>query len=294
VGFIVTAVMYARWREWHGGWCYGPRFFGESMPILALLFAYAYAALRPNWTRAAARGLVALSVAIHLLGVYTYGGEYSAWHGRNIRQGRRPRPLCDARHAIEAHLHCAWRHLSGARTATATTTRIFMRTPTLTRRTFTTTAASALALTAVSAARVYGANDKIRLGFIGVGNRGSQLLDAFVQLPDIQVAAVCDIFKPYLDRADKRFAGKATTYTDFRKLIESKEIDAVVVATPDHWHALQTIAACRAGKDVYCEKPAVDHDSRRPAHGRSGPRNRTNCAGRYASAIVAIVCEARE
>ena len=123
----------------------------------------------------------------------------------------------------------------------------------VTRRTF--SAASALALTAAAASRVLGANEKTRLGFIGVGNRGSQLLDAFTQLNDIQVAAVCDIYKPYLDRADQRFAGKAATFTDFRKLIDSKEIDAVVVATPDHWHAIQTVTACRAGKDVYCEKP---------------------------------------
>src|SRR5712692_4616403 len=125
---------------------------------------------------------------------------------------------------------------------------------TMTRRDFTTTA-SALALTAASATRVYGANEKVRMGFIGVGNRGSQILDAFVQLNDIQVAAVCDIYKPYLDRANKRFEGKSATYTDFRKLIESKEIDAVVIATPDHWHAIQTIMACRHEKDVYCEKP---------------------------------------
>src|SRR5207249_4693826 len=89
----------------------------------------------------------------------------------------------------------------------------------------------------------------------GVGNRGSQLLDAFDKLNDIQVAAVCDIYGPYLDRADKRYGGKAETHSDFRKLIDSREIDAVVVATPDHWHAIQTISACQAGKDVYCEKP---------------------------------------
>ena len=124
----------------------------------------------------------------------------------------------------------------------------------ITRRTFT-AAASALALTAASARRVLGANERVRLGFIGVGNRGSQLLDAFDKLADIQVAAVCDIYKPYLDRTDKRYEGKAATYSDFRKLIDAKDLDAIVVATPDHWHALQTIAACQAGKDVYCEKP---------------------------------------
>jgi predicted dehydrogenase len=124
----------------------------------------------------------------------------------------------------------------------------------ISRRTFN-SSASALALTAASAGRVLGANERVRMGFIGVGNRGSQLLDAFDKLNDIQVAAVCDIYKPYLDRTDKRYAGKAATFTDFRKLIDSNEIDAVAIATPDHWHAIQTIAACQAGKDVYCEKP---------------------------------------
>lgn len=116
-------------------------------------------------------------------------------------------------------------------------------------------AASGLALTAASARRVFGASEHVRLGFIGVGNRGSQLLDAFDKLSDVQVAALCDIYRPYLDRADKRYGGKAATFSDFRKVIESKDIDAVVIATPDHWHAIQTISACQAGKDVYCEKP---------------------------------------
>ena len=114
-GFAVTALLYARWREWHGGWSYGPRFFGESMSILALLFAYAFDVLRAAWSRSLARGLVALSVAIHLLGLYTYGGEYAAWHDRHIEHGD-GRGLFAVRDTqIEAHLTCAWRHLSGAR-----------------------------------------------------------------------------------------------------------------------------------------------------------------------------------
>lgn len=139
-----------------------------------------------------------------------------------------------------------------------------MRKPTMSRRTFTTTA-SALALSAAASRQVLGANERVRLGFIGVGNRGSQLLDAFDKLEDIQVAAVCDVFKPYLDRADKRYSGQAKRYDDFQKLIESKDVDAVVIATPDHWHAIQTIQACKAGKDVYCEKPLsiTIHEGRR-------------------------------
>lgn len=124
----------------------------------------------------------------------------------------------------------------------------------VTRRTFTATA-SALALTAASARRVHGANNRTRLGFIGVGNRGTQLLDAFLTLDDIQVSAICDVYKPYLARASKKLEGKAGEYSDFRKLIESKDLDAVVIATPDHWHAVQTIMACKYEKDVYVEKP---------------------------------------
>src|SRR5262245_7526381 len=121
------------------------------------------------------------------------------------------------------------------------------------RRTFTATA-SAMALSAASARRVLGANERVRLGFIGVGNRGSQLLDAFAQVKDATITAGCDVFKPYVERFAKRFP-EAATFSDFRKLIETKELEGIVIATPDHWHAIQTIMACKAGKDVYCEKP---------------------------------------
>jgi predicted dehydrogenase len=125
---------------------------------------------------------------------------------------------------------------------------------TINRRTFN-AAASALALSAASARRVLGANERVRLGFIGVGNRGSQLLDSFVKVKEAEVAAGCDVFKPYMERFNKRFEGKPTAYDDFRKLIDSKDLDAVAIATPDHWHAIMTTMACRAGKDVYVEKP---------------------------------------
>ncbi len=126
----------------------------------------------------------------------------------------------------------------------------------MTRRTFTRTAAGALsALSAASVSRALGANERVRLGFIGVGNRGDQLLDAFLTHSDCEVAALCDVYEPYLPAARKKAGGKADTYHDFRKLIERKDLDAIVIATPDHWHALQFVQACRAGKDVYCEKP---------------------------------------
>jgi predicted dehydrogenase len=121
---------------------------------------------------------------------------------------------------------------------------------------------------------VIGANDKIRMGFIGVGNRGSQLLALFMKEPACEIAALCDIYKPYLlrDRPSvdprylksmpgqipamgEKFSGKPVYYDDYRKLLEDKSIDAVCIATPDHWHAIMMIEAVKAGKDVYVEKP---------------------------------------
>jgi predicted dehydrogenase len=103
--------------------------------------------------------------------------------------------------------------------------------------------------------RVWGANERIRLGFIGLGNRGDQVLDAFLVHPDAEVAANCDLYQPYLDFAAKKIGGSPRQYKDYRKLLEQKDLDAVVIGTPDHWHAVQTIQACEAGKDVYVEKP---------------------------------------
>src|SRR5262245_45919139 len=125
------------------------------------------------------------------------------------------------------------------------------------RRAFTRGAAAlgTLAALHVAPSSVLGANERIRLGFIGVGNRGDQLLDAFLVHKDAEVAALCDVYEPYLEAAQKKVGGQATLHRDYRKLIDEKALDAVVIATPDHWHALQFMAACRAGKDVYVEKP---------------------------------------
>ena len=128
---------------------------------------------------------------------------------------------------------------------------------------------------APSIQKVSGANDKIRVGFIGVGNRGSQLLEGFMAQKDCQVAALCDVYEPYLARDRSQvdpgimeslkkgrvprmgevFNPPPARHKDFRRLLEQKDIDAVVIATPDHWHAIQTIMAMEAGKDVYVEKP---------------------------------------
>jgi len=107
---------------------------------------------------------------------------------------------------------------------------------------------------ALGAADVPAASERVRLGFIGVKNRGMQNLRPLMK----HAVAVCDVDKVVLAAAKEaveKANGSCAAYTDYRKLLESKDIDAVVISTPDHWHALQTIHACQAGKDVFCEKP---------------------------------------
>jgi predicted dehydrogenase len=99
------------------------------------------------------------------------------------------------------------------------------------------------------------AGDSVVLGFIGVGGMGTGLLNIFKGFPDVRVAAVCDVYEPQARWAQSAADGKPEVYHDFRKVLDRKDIDAVVIATPDHWHAIPTILACQAGKDVYCEKP---------------------------------------
>jgi predicted dehydrogenase len=126
---------------------------------------------------------------------------------------------------------------------------------TVTRRQFGKTAAAAWVATALSSDRIAGANDRVRVGFIGVGNRGDQVLDAFLAHQDAQIVAICDIYEPYVDFAVRKADGQPARFRDYRKLLDLREVDAVVICTPDHWHALQMIHACQAGKDVYVEKP---------------------------------------
>jgi len=137
-----------------------------------------------------------------------------------------------------------------------------------TRRAFLRSAGGAALTTSLLAGRLHGANDRINVGFIGTGNRGGDgLIKMFLPLSDCQCVATCDPFK---DRREKRAkqiekfyanqSGRVSykgcdTYNDFRELLARKDIDAVAIATPDHWHALIAIAAVKAGKDIYLEKP---------------------------------------
>ncbi len=113
---------------------------------------------------------------------------------------------------------------------------------------------TAAAMTALSYSRVLGANDRIGLGVIGVGNRGSGVMGNFQMNPDVEVREICDVWGDRTDKALSKAPG-AKGFSDHRKLLELKEVDAVLVATPDHWHKDHSVDAMEAGKDVYCEKP---------------------------------------
>jgi predicted dehydrogenase len=99
------------------------------------------------------------------------------------------------------------------------------------------------------------ASEKIVLGFVGVGGMGTGLINTFKRFPDVEIAAVCDVYEPHLRRAQSAAGGSPAAHGDFRKVLDRKDLDAVVIATPDHWHAIIAILACQSGKDVYCEKP---------------------------------------
>lgn len=111
--------------------------------------------------------------------------------------------------------------------------------------------------------RPLGANDRIRIALIGVNGRGMDHLKGYVDKPDVDIVAICDVDANALARAqaavEKKGKPKPEGYEDIRKLLENKDIDAVSIATPNHWHSLAAIWALQAGKDVYVEKP-VSHN----------------------------------
>jgi predicted dehydrogenase len=133
----------------------------------------------------------------------------------------------------------------------------------MTRRTLLKSAAYAAAATAISYNRVYGANERINLALIGCGLRGRQVAALMAKAPDVSYVAVCDVSDETIASARQAsfVAGDAQGYKDFRKILDRKDIAAVHVATPDHWHAIPTVLACAAGKDVYVEKP-LSHNVR--------------------------------
>jgi len=130
----------------------------------------------------------------------------------------------------------------------------------ITRRQFVGSVAAGLGMTLVTPmSRVLGANDQIRVAVVGINGRGGSHISGFGGMQGVRVAALCDVDRKVLDSKaaafEKKYNQKVQTYVDIRKLLESKDIDAISIATPNHWHSLATIWACQAGKDVYVEKP---------------------------------------
>lgn len=130
-----------------------------------------------------------------------------------------------------------------------------------TRRSF----LAASAVTAVSASRALGAGDRIRIGVIGTGARGRYLMRALTKIGGVEWVAVCDIYDVRRAQAAAQAGGQVEQYVDYKPLLERKDIDAVIVSTPDHWHGRIAVDALMAGKDVYVEKPMVHY----PADGQA-------------------------
>ena len=130
------------------------------------------------------------------------------------------------------------------------------------RRTFVRT----VAVTAASASRILGANDRVNVAVVGLGGRGRAHMSEWSKVPGSRITALCDVDQAALERGQAQVqrtgSEKPTGYSDMRKLFEDKNVDAVSMPLPNHWHALATIWACQAGKDVYIEKPACHNLTR--------------------------------
>src|SRR5215469_1410287 len=122
----------------------------------------------------------------------------------------------------------------------------------ITRRSF----LVASGLTALASTRVLGASDRLRIGVIGAGERMKGLLDAADKVGAYDIVAVADVYAPFRDAIQQRSNGLATTHVDYREVLD-KDVDSVIIASPDHWHVQMAVDALKAGKDVYLEKPVT-------------------------------------
>ncbi len=123
------------------------------------------------------------------------------------------------------------------------------------RRDFLAKSTAAALTTSLFTGQVKGANDRPRIAHIGMGRMGRGNLSYSMKQDNVEIAAVCDVYQPHLDQAVKMTEGKAKAVKDFREILADNSIDIVGISTPDHWHAYMTVEACKAGKDVYVEKP---------------------------------------
>ena len=167
--------------------------------------------------------------------------------------------------------------------------------PNVKRRTFLKTAVTASAAPAVAAASAQAVrtrDKRYRLAIIGVGRRGRSNLRSALQVPELDVVAICDVYRPNIDLALK-MVPEARVYDDFRDVLAADDIDAVCLGTPDHWHAYMTVEACKAGKDVLRRETDLGHGARRPHDGRGGAQVQPNRAGGYAAALGQALPEGR-
>ena len=132
---------------------------------------------------------------------------------------------------------------------------------------------------ALSARRVIGANDRVRVGLIGCGGRGRTVAKLMAEGQNVEFSAVCDVYARNADAAREWAGSHCASFADFRKLLDHPNLDAVLIATPDHWHAIPTLLACQAGKDVYVEKPL--------AHNIAEGRAMVQAARRYQRIVQA-------
>ncbi|MGA2740165.1 MAG: Gfo/Idh/MocA family oxidoreductase, partial [Bryobacteraceae bacterium] len=151
----------------------------------------------------------------------------------------------------------------------------------------------AAALTALSYARVLGANDRIQFGLIGCGERGLYVASIFQKTTQVDVRAVCDVFGDRTDQAVVQAAG-AQPFSDHRRLLELQGLDAVLIATPDHWHKAIAIDALNAGKDVYVEKPLTRLREEGPEIVRAARVNNRVCQVGMQQRSGEVYLEARE
>src|SRR5262245_21807375 len=150
--------------------------------------------------------------------------------------------------------------------------------PGVSRRTFVVSSvAAAVGAAVVRPERVLGANERVVLGLVGAGGRGNQVALDFAGRSDVEIGCVCDLHEDRRAAACKQLGDKQgrppAPERELARMLERRDLDAVIVATPDHWHALATIRACQAGKDVYVEKP--------PSHNIFEGRKMVEAARKY-------------
>jgi predicted dehydrogenase len=133
--------------------------------------------------------------------------------------------------------------------------------PEVSRRSFLKTSAASAAALAVPASQVLGANETLNVACIGTGGRCRGLMKSLAQVPKVRLAAVCDVWDVHLNEGRKLADARAVATKYYKEILDRKDIDAVLIGTPDHWHVPITVDACAAGKDVYVEKP-LTHDLR--------------------------------